>query len=217
MYEAAKKANQALIQGGKTLIEKLEITTKDPMSVQRGFLMKLLDDNKDTEYGKKYNFAGIHSIEEYRKAVPLSDYDTYAPYIERMSQKGERNLITSYGMALYNKTSGTVGVPKKIPMTTVGRNLFLGYVSAYERAVIAKTKPNLGNGRQWSVVQSNEDLHIQPDGLPHAAASDTACLDSVPYWDMINVSPKEANFAKPGTNTRYLHARFGLADPDASV
>lgn len=70
------------------------------MRTQEEFLKKLLNDNKDTEYGKKYNFAAIDSIESYRKNVLLSNYDTYAPYIERMSQKGERDLIASYEIAL---------------------------------------------------------------------------------------------------------------------
>lgn len=149
--------------------------------------------------------------------MPLSTYDTYAPYIERMSQKGERNLITSYEMALYNKTSGTVGIPKKIPMTTVGREKFMSYASLYEMAVMAESKPNLGNGRQMSVVQPNENLNIQPDGLPHAAVSDTAMIGSISFWEKTHTSPKEANFAKPGTNTRYLHARFALVDPDTEA
>lgn len=217
MSEITRASIQSGMKAGKPIREKLERITKDPMRTQREFLKKILEDNKDTEYGKKYNFAEIDSIDSYRKNVPLSTYDTYVPYIERMSQKGERNLITSYELALYNKSSGTVGIPKKVPMTTVSRNLFMSYVSGYEMAVMAEAKPNLGKGRRMSVIQPNENLNIQPDGLPYAAFSDTAVLASVPYWEKVNTSPKEANFASPGTNTRYLHARFALVDPDTEA
>ncbi len=217
MSEITKAAHQASVKAGEPIVKQLEEMTKDPMRTQKEFLKKILDDNKDTEYGKKYNFAAIDSIESYRKNVPLSNYDTYAPYIERMSQKGERNLITSYEIMLYNKTSGTVGIPKKIPMTTVARDLFVNYVTLYETAVMAKEKPNLGNGRTVSTIQLNENLNIQPDGLPHATFSDTTMLDFLNYWNVKFTSLKEANFAKPGTNTRYLHARFALADPDSEA
>lgn len=46
--------------------------------------MKLLNGNKDTEYGKKYDFANIHSVEDYQKKVPVVVYDDLAPYLERM-------------------------------------------------------------------------------------------------------------------------------------
>lgn len=102
-------------------------------------------------------------------------------------------------------------------MTTVARDLFMNYVSLYEKAVMAKEKPNLGNGRNVSTVQLNDNLNIQPDGLPHATFSDTMMLNFLKYWNVKFTSPKEANFAKPGTNTRYLHARFALIDPDTEA
>ena len=48
---------------------------------------------------------------------PLSNYDSYAPYIERMTDKGERGLITVYPIIQYAETSGSVGVPKRIPVS----------------------------------------------------------------------------------------------------
>ena len=61
----------------------------------REFLMKLMEDNKDTEYGKRYHFDEVRSVEDYKRLVPLSGYDDYAPYIERMVDKREKNLITA--------------------------------------------------------------------------------------------------------------------------
>ena len=36
-------------------------------------LNNILEDNKNTEYGKSYNFSQINTFEEYKKNVPLSD------------------------------------------------------------------------------------------------------------------------------------------------
>ena len=60
--------------------------------VNRELLMRIVRDNQDTEYGRKYHFDQIHSVEDYKRLVPLSSYDDYAPYIERMIKKREKNL-----------------------------------------------------------------------------------------------------------------------------
>ena len=91
--------------------------TKNPMAVQTKLLMDLLQENKDTEYGKRYGFGDIKSIEEYQEKVPVTEYDHYAEYIDIMSNTGERSLISANDPVWYNKTSGTVGVPKRIPYT----------------------------------------------------------------------------------------------------
>ena len=72
----------AMKQGkiGKSAIKHLDDITANPMKIQKEFLMKLLKDNKDTEYGKKYGFENIHSIEEYRSSLPLTNYNDYSEF-----------------------------------------------------------------------------------------------------------------------------------------
>ena len=50
---------------------------EDPMGENEKLLLRILEQNKDTEYGRKYGFANIHSIEEYQKKVPVSLCDEY--------------------------------------------------------------------------------------------------------------------------------------------
>ncbi|MBQ4310847.1 MAG: GH3 auxin-responsive promoter family protein, partial [Oscillospiraceae bacterium] len=45
------------------LLAGFDMLTKNPMAVQTKLLMELLQENKDTEYGKKYGFGEIKSIE----------------------------------------------------------------------------------------------------------------------------------------------------------
>ena len=79
-------------------------------------LKGILEDNKDTEFGKNHHFSEIKSIEEYKKQVPLSHYKDYKDYIDRM-RKGETNLITVYPVLHYLCSSGTTGPQKLIPCT----------------------------------------------------------------------------------------------------
>ena len=69
------------ISDGYEVRKSLDIMTKDPMKYNTDLLMKILEDNKETEYGQKYDFANIKSIEDYQNNVPITDYDSYADYI----------------------------------------------------------------------------------------------------------------------------------------
>ncbi|WP_225830834.1 GH3 auxin-responsive promoter family protein [Streptomyces sp. NK08204] len=83
---------------------------------RRRVLEDLLAFNADTEFGKKHGFRQIRELDDFRKAVPISDYAALEPWIERMAA-GESGLLTSDDPAIYFTSSGTTGAHKKIPVT----------------------------------------------------------------------------------------------------
>src|SRR3990167_4510738 len=93
-----------------------EKSTRDPMTAQRVVLFEYLRRNRNTEYGRKFNFANIRSVEDYRNAVPLSDYETMRPYVDRMT-RGKANILVSDKVVFFGATSGTTSKPKFIPST----------------------------------------------------------------------------------------------------
>lgn len=106
-----------MARDGRKALRILESNSKKPRTHNQDLLFKLLKDNADTEYGKKYGFGEISTVEEYKRRVPFSTYDDYAPYIERMIGNDEKNLITAYSIDHYAVSSGSVGVPKRIPVS----------------------------------------------------------------------------------------------------
>lgn len=209
----AGQGNLQQVKIGRTVVEALEQMAQEPMKANEKLLMEILQKNKDTEYGKKYDFANIHSVEEYRRKVPVSVYDDYAGYILRMSEKGEENLITSGKVVHYNKSSGTVGNPKRIPLTEEAFSIFQKYNGPYRAGLIAK---ELGeewiNGRNMSIAESTAEQHFTKSGVTYGALSVKMIAEFRPYLEMAYTSPDEASFPEAETNTRYLHARFGLMD-----
>ena len=102
------------------------------VEISRGNLRRLMEDNKDTEYGRKYGFAGISSTEDYQRQVPISDYPDYEEAIGRM-ERGEEEILTSYEVKHYIMTSGSTGRQKRIPLTkeALDRCVFSIYYAAY--------------------------------------------------------------------------------------
>ena len=107
---------------GNFVLKMLDKYSEIPAETQEERLMKILHDNKDCELGRKYDFANIKSFDEYQEKVPLSDFDDYAPLVDRMLENGEKNIITSQKVIRYTSSSGSVGKPKMQPKT--GRDLW---------------------------------------------------------------------------------------------
>jgi hypothetical protein len=103
-----------ILLGDVTLAE-VNRATKKPMEAQEKTLKKILKKNKNCELGKKFNFENIKTIEDYQKMVPLSTYDDYAPYVERIIHNKEKNVMFTGWNVRYCSSSGSVGKPKILP------------------------------------------------------------------------------------------------------
>ena len=90
-----KVVNEARWIDGQNVRRRLDDITHNPMRSQEEFLMRLVRENANTEYGRKNNFKDIRNMDEFRRYVPLTTYDDYTPYLERLAN-GERNILTAY-------------------------------------------------------------------------------------------------------------------------
>lgn len=90
---------------------------KDAVSIQFDVWQDLLTAGQNTEFGRKYHFSGIQSLQEYKKQVPIHEYDDLKPYIERM-MNGEENLLWNTPVEWFAKSSGTTSEKSKfIPIS----------------------------------------------------------------------------------------------------
>ena len=118
--------NQNAVREAEKIRAEILEEFKNPMEVNSNLLFKILEDNKDTEYGKKYHFADIHTVEDYQRLVPVITYDDIGSYTERMAD-GEKNVLTAYPLDHMNTTAGTTGSYKMIPFTSELAKSFVRY------------------------------------------------------------------------------------------
>ena len=210
-------ANKANADKGLEAWHSFQQETEKPMELTTTLLMKLLEDNKDTEYGRRYGFADIHTIEEYQRRVPVIVYDDIAESLERM-MKGEKNILTAYPYNHFNETSGTVGTPKVIPMTEQQSAVFAKYSNLLMYGIMQEqVDPDWMNGRAFCT--SSGTCRTLESGLTVGEASAKMAdfikggedaLDSM--MRTMYTSPVEAMFPAAGTDTKYIHTRFALMD-----
>ncbi|QKG80997.1 GH3 auxin-responsive promoter family protein [Tenuifilum thalassicum] len=95
----------------------IDLFRKYPFEVQRDVLFDLLKQAASTEYGKRFGFESIKSIEEYQQRVPIVDYESIKPYIERL-REGEEGLLWPSEIRWFAKSSGTTQSKSKfIPVS----------------------------------------------------------------------------------------------------
>lgn len=100
----------------------------NPVDTQQQVFNNLIGSAQFTEYGKKYNFDKINGVSDYKKAVPINDYDTLKPYIHRILE-GEQNLLWPSPINWFAKSSGTTSDKSKfIPISkeSLDENHFKG-------------------------------------------------------------------------------------------
>ena len=89
---------------------------ENPEKAQEELFYRLIEKAKNTAFGKDHNFSSIKNIKDFQKNVPLQDYETLKPYIEKI-RKGEKDILWQGKPLYFAKTSGTTSGTKYIPIT----------------------------------------------------------------------------------------------------
>ena len=214
---ACGQARYKKIQGSERTLAELEHRLDDPMQFSEEFLLKLVQDNKDTEFGRQHGFADIHSIADYQRRVPLSTYDDYADAIYRMTEKGETNIITAYPVHHYNKSSGSMGNPKRIPLSDPAMATAAKYAAGLNLALLTRF---FGDGwidrKSLNLVETPATIATLPSGATHGSISARLCAHARPTLAAMCTSPLEAAVPQGSPNTKYLHALYALRYKDLS-
>ena len=205
-----------LIRRGRRAVRMLDAGSRQAVICQYRLLRELLAENQDTEYGRKYGFSGIHTAEEYKERVPLSEYDDYEPYIRRMMD-GEKNILCARDPKHFAISTGSVGVSKYVPVTQEELDKYTRYSGEMAFGVADEYYRNTtGRGVPAGYGLNAIELQVLPtsSGVNKGAISSTlltSMKDSVP--DLLS-SPWEV--ICPGQESeidmKYLKTRFALED-----
>ena len=86
---------------------------------QREWLFARIRRCRDTKFGRDHGFSGIRTVADFRRQVPVSRYDYFAPYIDAVARGEFGALFDSNDRVLrFTITTGSTGVPKLNPVTT---------------------------------------------------------------------------------------------------
>jgi hypothetical protein len=161
---------------------------------QDTILKELLKVGKSTEFGKEHGVDKVNSYEEFKNAVPISDYETLKPYIEKIKE-GKHNILWKGKPIYLAKTSGTTSGVKYIPISkesianhiNTARNALLCYMAETGNSAFADGKliflsgsPELERiggiptGRLSGIVNHHIPSYLRSNQLP---SYETNCIE----------------------------------------
>lgn len=88
-----------------------------PHEVQHKLLRRFVNTAAHTQWGKQYGFDQIKTYADFANQLPITNYETLQPYINKM-MFGEKNILWNGKVNWFSKSSGTSsGKSKFIPVS----------------------------------------------------------------------------------------------------
>jgi GH3 auxin-responsive promoter len=174
----------------KQIKKEMETAVADQQSI----LSNLIKTASRTEFGKDHGFADIKSYEDFKKQVPVRDYEAFKPYIEKIKQ-GKHNILWKGQPIYFAKTSGTTSGVKYIPISkesipnhiNSARNALLCYMAetgntkfADGKLIFLSGSPELERiggvptGRLSGIVNHHVPKYLRANQLP---SYETNCIE----------------------------------------
>ncbi|MDQ4076640.1 MAG: GH3 auxin-responsive promoter family protein [Chloroflexota bacterium] len=149
--------------------------TLNVRGTQWRLLSRVLQQNAGTEYGQRFGFASIRSVADYQARVPLTTYEAYRDAVERIGV-GEKGILTSEAVRLFEPTSGSTAATKFIPYTATLQ-------AEFQRAIapwivdLFRHEPRLLRGEAyWSISPVTRADERTPGGIPIGFEEDSEYL-----------------------------------------
>jgi hypothetical protein len=188
-FKAALSKPFAAIVNGR--LNKLR---KNAVALQQKTFEQLIGKAKGTAFGVDHRFGHISSYDDFKKNVPIRDYEELKPYIERVT-KGEENVLWPGKPAYLSKTSGTTSGVKYIPISKesmpehikAARNALLSYIHETGNAdfvdgkliflqgsPVLDVKAGISIGRLSGIVAHHVPAYLQKNRMP---SYEVNCID----------------------------------------
>lgn len=174
----------------KKRIHQIELFKKYPNDVQEELLLKLINTAKNTEYGIEKDFATIHKYTDFRNKLPIQQYETFEPLIERC-RNGAQNLFWPTSIKWFAKSSGTTNAKSKfIPVSEdaleychlkAGKDMLCLYINN-------NPKTQLFTGKGLRLGGSSE---VYQDNGSHFGDLSAIITENLPFWADFSSAPSQ--------------------------
>lgn len=170
-------------------LSQIDLFRKAPMEVQESMFFSLIEQARDTEWGKHYDYASIRKIHQYQERVPVQGYEGFEPYIERL-REGEEDLLWPGVTRWFAKSSGTTSSKSKfIPVTKIaleschfrgGRDVMALYNDNFPNNQVFKGKSlTLGGSHQINNFSSDS----------YYGDLSAILIENLPFWTQFLKTP----------------------------
>lgn len=140
--------------------------------IQNNLLMRIINRNIDSEFGRRYRFNNIRSYSDFTANVPITEYADYKTYIDKIAN-GMPKILTTEPVRLFELTSGSGGAKKLIPYTKSLKQEFCCGIKPWLYDIY-KNCSGVKNGKSyWSITPVVSKKEYTNSGIPIGFEEDT--------------------------------------------
>jgi hypothetical protein len=207
----APLANSAWFAGCLPALARFRRATKRVAETQSSILRRTLAANQETEFGREHRFGSVKTIADYQNLVPLCDYESCSRDIQRIAA-GERNVLTSEAVRLFEPTSGSSGAQKWIPYNRALQREFQAGIRAWIADLFLHEPGVLGGEAYWSVSPALTVQRKTAGGIPIGFEEDAAYVGALQRGlvDSVMSVPSEVRKIRGVDAFRYVMLLFLL-------
>ncbi|QDV15566.1 GH3 auxin-responsive promoter [Gimesia panareensis] len=185
--------------------------TSSCRAVQQETLQDILQLNADSDLSRQHNLDGSCTIEDFQSRFPVTEYDFFQPYIERVKQGETQALLGPENQLLmFTLSSGTTTDSKFIPITVP---FLKSYRQGWQNWGIL-TYDDYPSLKYHNIVQltSNYDKFRTPGGAPCGNISGLIAAMQSPVVQSMYTVPGEVSRIDDAQLKYYTTLRLALAD-----
>lgn len=153
-----------------------------PHDVQQEMLAKLLRTAKETSWGKQYGYEHLKNSEQFKREVPVGNYETHKPYIDRI-MKGEQNVLWPSEIKWFAKSSGTTAAKSKfLPVTyeSLDECHFQGGKDTLMMYILNNDNANVFDGKGLIIGGSHQLNRLYNDSFYGDLSA--VMMQNMPFW-----------------------------------
>lgn len=148
---------------------------KQPEQAQAQVLQHIIQNNRDTVFGRQHGFADMHHPCDFARAVPIRQYADFADVITQTAA-GKTHLLTTEDVCQFEETGGSTAGTKLIPYTPSLLTAFRQGVHAW-LGDLAATRPKAFSGSLYFVISpAARSAHHTLGGIPIGCGDDLQYL-----------------------------------------
>lgn len=198
---------------------KLDIYSRNAVKIQKKLLKGLIKKNKTTVYGIKNNFKDVHSVEDYQEIVPLTNYNDYDEYVQRMVN-GEKSILTNSAYRRFTASSGSTGKAKTVPLSCWSE--WVCQCFSFSAPIGCTVKYYWKNFRkiippQRGMLTAEVGVKKLPNGKTASCLSSIPLINLKPFARFYNTTPTEVMFHDDDVDMDSHYAKLRFALPDKNV
>lgn len=188
------------------------------MDTQRTYLLDCLKKNEKTTYGKTYDFAGIHSIEDYRQKVPLTSYEDYIPHVNDIMETGGPVLVEE-PILLMELSSGSTSASKHIPYTKGLKTDFMMGIKPWLYDLYSRRSKLLKGRAYWSISPVKARGAKTKSGITIGFEEDTGYFDWIQtmLFNRLFVVPSDIKQVTNIEDFRYVTMAYLVREKNLSL